>query len=144
MTDDSARGALAGLAEDFDLLDDWEARYGHIIELGRQLAPLDETERNEATRVRGCASQVWLVCERRDDIPDRVYFRGDSDAAIVRGLIALLVRIYSGRTPQDILALDAQEAFTVLGLSEALTPQRSNGFAAMVARMRQYAEAANA
>jgi cysteine desulfuration protein SufE len=133
---------LEALAEEFDFLDDWEERYRHVIELGRELAPLTEAERNEGNKVRGCASQVWLVTEPQAD--GSVIFRGDSDAHIVRGLIAILLRLFSGRTPQAILAFDPKAAFTRLGLSGALSAQRSNGLAAMATRIRRDAEALGA
>jgi len=129
---------LQELSEEFDLLGDWEERYRYVIELGRELEPLQEAERNDANKVKGCASQVWLVTQRRAD--GGLTFRGDSDAHIVRGLIALLMRLYSGRRPQEILAFDARAAFDKLGLSGALSAQRSNGLASMVARIRSDAE----
>lgn len=131
--------ALEDLVAEFDLLGDWEERYRHVIELGRELTPLTDAERSEANKVRGCASQVWLVTEPQPD--GMVRFRGDSDAHIVRGLIAILLRLYSGNGPADILAFDASAAFTQLGLSGALSTQRSNGLASMVARIRRDAEA---
>ncbi|MDP1738211.1 MAG: SufE family protein [Caulobacter sp.] len=131
--------ALEDLVSEFDLLGDWEERYRYVIELGRDLAPLSDAERSEANKVRGCASQVWLVTEPRAD--GAVWFRGDSDAHIVRGLIAILLRLYSGRSPAEILAFDAPAAFTRLGLSGALSTQRSNGLASMVQRIRRDAEA---
>ncbi|MDB5440951.1 MAG: SufE protein involved in Fe-S center assembly [Caulobacteraceae bacterium] len=131
---------LSDLIETFDLLGDWEERYRYVIELGRDLAPLSEAEHSEANKVRGCASQVWLVTEPQAD--GSLKFRGDSDAHIVRGLIAILLQLYSGRAPQQILAFDAKAAFQKLGLSEALSTQRSNGLASMVARIRRDAEAA--
>lgn len=131
--------ALQDLAAEFDLLGDWEERYRYVIELGRELAPLTDAERSEANKVRGCASQVWLVTEPQAD--GTVLFRGDSDAHIVRGLIAILLRLYSGNTPADILAFDAKAAFDQLGLSGALSTQRSNGLASMAARIRRDAEA---
>ncbi len=131
--------ALNDLAAEFELLGDWEGRYRYVIELGRDLSPLDDAERSEANKVRGCASQVWLVTE---PLPDgRVHFRGDADAHIVRGLIAILLRLYADRTPAEILAFDANAAFATLGLSGALSTQRSNGLASMVARIRRDAEA---
>jgi cysteine desulfuration protein SufE len=133
---------LRDLAEEFDLLGDWEERYRYVIELGRELAPLSDVERGEANKVRGCASQVWLVTEPQSD--GRLKFRGDSDAHIVRGLIALLLRLYSGRDPAEILAFDAKAGFTQLGLAGALSAQRSNGLASMVARIRRDAEYAAA
>lgn len=125
---------LDALAEDFELLGDWEERYRHVIDLGRELAPLSDAEHSEENKVRGCASQVWLVTERDGDV---LNFRGDSDAHIVRGLIALLLKLYSGRTPTDILAFDAKAAFARLGLEGALSTQRSNGLASMVQRIRR-------
>ena len=130
---------LAELADEFDLLGDWEERYRYVIELGRELAPLSDAERTEANKVRGCASQVWLVTEPQAD--GVVRFRGDSDAHIVRGLIAVLLRLLSGREPSQILAFDSKAAFDRLGLNGHLSAQRSNGLAAMVARIRRDAEA---
>ena len=129
---------LQGLADEFELLGDWEERYRYVIDLGRDLAPLTDAERSEANKVRGCASQVWLVTEPQPD--GTVRFRGDSDAHIVRGLIAILLRLYSGRSPAEIGAFDAKAAFDELGLSGALSAQRSNGLASMVARIRRDAE----
>lgn len=131
--------ALQDLVAEFDLLGDWEERYRYVIELGRDLLPLTDAERSEANKVRGCASQVWLVTEPQPD--GTVRFRGDSDAHIVRGLIAILLRLYSGATPADIMAFDAAAAFADLGLSGALSTQRSNGLASMAARIRRDAEA---
>jgi cysteine desulfuration protein SufE len=134
--------AFAELSEEFDLLGDWEERYRYVIELGKELAPLTDAERTDPYKVRGCASQVWLVTEPRAD--GTVAFRGDSDAHIVRGLIAILLRLYSGRAPAEILAFDAKAAFEELGLTGALSSQRSNGLASMVARIRRDAEMAQA
>ena len=130
---------LAELADEFDLLGDWEERYRYVIELGRDLAPLSDAERTEANKVRGCASQVWLVTEPQAD--GAVRFRGDSDAHIVRGLIAVLLRLLSGRRSDQILAFDSNAAFDRLGLNGHLSAQRSNGLASMVARIRRDAEA---
>jgi cysteine desulfuration protein SufE len=130
---------LDALADEFDLLGDWEERYRHIIDLGRGLAPLSEAERDDANRVRGCASQVWLVTEPEEE--GRLRFRGDSDAHIVRGLIALVLQLYSGRPAEEIRAFDARAAFARLGLAGALSTQRSNGLAAMVDRIRRDAGA---
>ncbi|TAJ70034.1 MAG: SufE family protein [Phenylobacterium sp.] len=134
--------ALSELKDEFELLGDWEERYRYVIELGKDLAPLSDAERTEAHKVRGCASQVWLVTEPQAD--GTLRFRGDSDAHIVRGLIAVLFRLYSGRAPSEILAFDANAAFAQLGLAGALSAQRSNGLASMVARIRRDAEAARA
>lgn len=130
---------LADLTEEFDLLGDWEERYRYVIELGRELAPLTDAERNDANKVRGCASQVWLVTEPQAD--GTVVFRGDSDAHIVRGLIAVLLRLFSGKTPQAIAVFDVNAAFDSLGLAGHLSAQRSNGLASMAARIRRDAEA---
>ncbi len=131
---------LAELSAEFEILGDWEERYRYVIDLGRDLAPLSDAERSEANKVRGCASQVWLVREPQAD--GSLRFRGDSDAHIVRGLIAILLRLYSGRRPEEILTFDAPAAFAALGLSGALSQQRSNGLASMVARIRRDAELA--
>ena len=133
--------ALAELADELDFLDDWEERYRHIIELGKTLEPLSDAERNEGNKVRGCASQVWLVSEpdTGPEMGDRLRFRGDSDAHIVRGLIAVLLRLYSGHTRAEITAFDAKAATVRLGLSDALSSQRANGLAAMVERIRREA-----
>lgn len=133
---------LEDLAAEFDLLGDWEERYRYVIDLGRELAPLTDVERSDANKVRGCASQVWLVTEPQAD--GTLRFRGDSDAHIVRGLIAILLRLFSGRTPRTILDFDAKAAFDRLGLSGALSAQRSNGLASMAARIRRDAEVAAA
>ncbi|MGQ7794599.1 SufE family protein [Faunimonas sp. B44] len=130
------------LIEDFQFLDDWEDRYRYVIELGKELAPLSPDERCDANKVRGCASQVWLVTERSEGNDPVLTFRGDSDALIVRGLIAVLLEIFSGRTAQEILAVDAEEVLAGLGLREHLTSQRSNGLSSMVARIRRDAAAA--
>lgn len=125
---------LNELLEEFAWLEDWEARYSHVIGLGRALPPLADDERVEAAKVRGCASQVWLVSELVAD--GRLRFRGQSDAAIVQGLLAILLRLYSDRLPAAIVALDAPAVFRKLGLDEALSPQRSNGLASMAARIQ--------
>ncbi|CAN5671509.1 SufE family protein [soil metagenome] len=130
---------LADLISEFDLLEDWEERYRYVIDLGKDLAPLTDAERSEANKVRGCASQVWLVTEPHAD--RSVTFRGDSDAHIVRGLIAVVLRLYSGKTPAAIRDFDAKAAFEQLGLSGHLSAQRSNGLASMVGRIRRDAEA---
>jgi cysteine desulfuration protein SufE len=131
---------LAELSAEFEVLGDWEERYRYVIDLGRELAPLSDAERSDANKVRGCASQVWLVTERQAD--GTLKFRGDSDAHIVRGLIAILLRLFSGRASDEILAFDATAAFETLGLKGALSQQRSNGLASMVARIRRDAETA--
>ena len=131
------------LIDDFALLDDWEDRYRYVIELGKALPALPDAERTEATKVRGCASQVWLVSETEGGGGNPVLrFRGDSDAHIVRGLIAVLFTLYSGRRASEILAIDAEASLARLGLRQHLTSQRSNGLTAMVQRMRADAAAA--
>ncbi len=131
---------LQDLVAEFDLLGDWEERYRYIIELGRTLAPLSDAERIDANKVRGCASQVWLVTQATGD--GRLAFRGDSDAMIVQGLVAVMLRLYSGHTPEEILGFDAAAALKQLGLDGALSAQRSNGLASMVQRIRKDAATA--
>jgi len=122
---------------DFELLDDWEDRYRYLIEIGRTLEPLPDALKTDATKVRGCASQVWVVTSRETGPGGTILkFRGDSDAHIVRGLIALLLTIYSGLAPDKILAVDAHAILSELGLNEHLTPQRSNGLKSMIERIR--------
>lgn len=136
---------IAELQSDFALLDDWEDRYRYIIELGRTLEPLPEALRTDATKVRGCTSQVWLTSETRPgqngDGPV-LSFRGDSDAHIVRGLVAILFALYDGKPARAILDIEPETVFAALGLKEHLTPQRSNGLASMVERIRADARAA--
>jgi len=134
--------AYDDIRADFELLDDWEDRYRYLIELGRALDAFPEAARNEANKVRGCASQVWLATRVEAGPGPTLLIQGDSDAHIVKGLIAVLLSLTNGRTAQEILATDAHKAFAELGLAEHLTPQRSNGFASMVARVRSDAEAA--
>lgn len=128
--------AIAALEDDLALLPDWEERFSYLIDLGKQMPPLAEHERTEATKVRGCASQVWIVPERRDG---RLFFRGESDAFLVKGLIAVLLQVYSGRTAEEILAVDPKGLAARLGLSDALTAQRSNGLYSMMQRIRSEA-----
>jgi len=134
---------LKTIEEDFSLLDDWEDRYRYLIDLGRSLEPLPDEARTAANKVRGCASQVWVETRTDRSAPEPVLtFRGDSDAHIVRGLIALTFAFYSGRAATDILRRDAIELFQRLGLTAHLTPQRSNGVRAMIERVRADARAA--
>lgn len=136
---------IANLQSDFELLDDWEDRYRYIIELGRTLAPLPDALRTEATKVRGCASQVWLFSETRPAANGGgpvLHFQGDSDAHIVRGLVAILFALYQDKPAREILAIDPQAVFASLGLKDHLTPQRSNGLASMVERIRADARTA--
>jgi cysteine desulfuration protein SufE len=135
----SIESELEALQDEFQFLDDWEDRYRHVIDLGRALTPLEDEERNDANKVLGCSSQVWLVTEHA---PDGVLrFRGDSDSSLVRGLIAVLLRLYSGHPPSEILAFDVKAAFEALGFKDALSAQRSNGFFSMIGRVRRDAEA---
>lgn len=130
------------LMDDFEFLDDWEERYRYVIELGRALEPLEDEARSTANKVQGCASQVWLLSQTNGSGTNAVLtFRGDSDALIVKGLIAILHILLSGRTPRDIIETDVQAALAKLGLHEALTPQRSNGLAAMITRLKSDAAA---
>ena len=135
---------IEDILSDFEYLDDWEDRYRYVIELGRSLAPLDEGDRNGETKVQGCVSQVWLLShiENDSDAGPRLSFRGDSDAMIVKGLIAILIAMYSGRPAREILASEPQEIFSKMNLQDHLTAQRSNGLASMVARIRRDAEMA--
>ena len=132
----SIDAVLNDLIEDFDLFDDWDDRIAYVIDMGKDLPPLPEADRTEANKVPGCAAQVWLAHEARDG---RLVFRADSDSAISKGNVALLLRLYSGRTPAEILAFDAKAALDRLGLPQALTRQRANGLNAMVGRIRQEA-----
>ncbi len=132
------------IIENFELLDEWDDRYRYVIELGRGLPPLAEQAHTEANKVRGCASQVWLVTHVKPDGADgpTLTFNGDSDAHIVRGLIAILFALFSGKGAREILTTDAFAVFDRLGLRENLTPQRSNGLRAMVERIQTDAKAA--
>ena len=131
------------IRDNFELLEEWDDRYRYVIELGRTLEPLPEAEHSPANKVQGCVSQVWLSkrVDRAKGEP-RINYRGDSDAHIVRGLIAILFALYSGKTAREILSTDAITVFDRLGLREHLTPQRSNGFRSMVERIRADARAA--
>ncbi len=132
------------IRDNFELLDDWDDRYRYVIELGRTLDPMPEAEHSAANKVQGCASQVWLARRLERDSAGKplLKYLGDSDAHIVRGLIAILLTLYSGRTPQDVLATDALAVFNEFGFREHLTPQRSNGLRAMVERIRSDAREA--
>jgi cysteine desulfuration protein SufE len=131
------------IRENFELLEEWDDRYRYVIELGRTLEPMPEAEHSSENKVQGCVSQVWLSrkMDRSGNGPVLQYL-GDSDAHIVRGLIAILLTLYSGRTPQEILATDATGVFDEFGFRDHLTPQRSNGLRAMVERIRTDARAA--
>lgn len=142
-TRDGPGMAIEAIIEDFEFLDDWEDRYKYVIELGKGLEPLDIEKHNDSNKVPGCVSQVWLdtqVFER--DGTSHIKFVGDSDALIVRGLIAILIALYSGRSAEEIRNTDALPVLQKLGLDEHLSQQRSNGLRSMVQRMRAEAEAA--
>lgn len=125
------------IAAEFEFLDDWETRYAHIIDMGKANPPLESSERSEDTRVRGCASQVWMVIEPENG--DHLKIRAESDALIVSGLIAILIRLYSGAKAKEIAAFDAMAFFDEIGVSEALSAQRSNGLASMLERIKSVA-----
>ena len=137
-------GDIGEIIENFELLDQWDDRYRYVIELGRTLPPLPKSAYTEANKVRGCASQVWLLTHVKPDgaAGPTLTFDGDSDAHIVRGLIAIVIALYSGKTAREILAIDALGLFDRIGLREGLTPQRSNGLRSMVERIRAEAKAA--
>lgn len=128
---------LDQLYEDFTLLTDWEERYRHIIDLGRNLPTLSESERTPPNKVEGCMSQVWLVANRESD--GKLIFRADSDAHIVKGLIAILLMAYSGKTPEQIRAVHIEDIFIRLGLAQHLSPVRRNGFFSMVSKIKALA-----
>jgi cysteine desulfuration protein SufE len=141
----SGDASFEEIVDNFELFDDWEDRYRYVIELGRALPGLPEERRTPATKVEGCASQVWLVPEVRASAEGpRLFFRGDSDAMIVRGLIAILISLMSGRRLDEIRRLDIRGQLARLELDQALSSQRSNGLRAMVARIEDIARAAQA
>lgn len=131
-----ANAAFEQIAEDFEFLDDWEDRYRHVIEMGKAMEPLDAALRVPATKVDGCASQVWMVPQVRDGV---FSFAGDSDAMIVRGLIAVIAALYNDLTVAEVQAVDAQAELARLGLNEHLSSQRSNGVRAMIERVKETA-----
>jgi len=130
--------AIDDIRENFELLDDWDDRYRYVIELGRTLEPLPEAEHSAENKVNGCVSQVWLqkLVDRKDGGAPILRYRGDSDAHIVRGLVAIVLALYSGRSPQQILDTDAISVFDEFGFRDHLTPQRSNGLRSMVERIK--------
>ena len=131
------------ITENFALLDQWDDRYRYVIELGRTLAPLAQSAHSDANKVQGCASQVWLLTHVKNGPAGPILsFEGDSDAHIVRGLIAILFAVYSGKSARDILSIDAFSLFDRMGLRANLTPQRSNGLRSMVERIRAEAKSA--
>lgn len=140
-----ASAAFEDLAETFEFLDDWEDRYRHVIDMGKAMDPLDEAFRVPGTKVDGCASQVWIRPQIEGSGADAVFgFQGDSDAMIVRGLIAVLQTLYGGETVATVLATDAAAELGRLGLNDHLSAQRSNGLRAMVARIQEHAAEAKA
>lgn len=126
---------LKDLQENFELFDDWEERYRYLIDLGRKLPKMDDALKNDQTLVRGCTSQVWLVPEIKDGV---LYFQADSDAHIVRGLVALLVAAYQGQKLEDIPSIDIEQTFRDIGLEQHLSPNRRNGFFSMVERIKSF------
>lgn len=133
---------IEAITDDFDLLDEWEDRYRYVIDLGRDLEPLPDEARNPGTKVQGCVSQVWLLTHAADGADPVLTFIGDSDAHIVRGLVAIMIALYSGKHASEIAKTDAEATLKRLGLDEHLTPQRSNGLRSMVARIKRDATAA--
>lgn len=127
------------IMQNFDVLTDWEDRYRYIIELGRKLPPFDEEYKIDDNLVRGCVSQVWLVTDVRDGDPPVIEFRADSDAQIVKGLVAILLSLYSGKTAREILTADIRRIFQKLDLAKHLSINRANGFASMVKRIHELA-----
>ncbi|NSX56262.1 SufE family protein [Parasulfitobacter algicola] len=135
-----ATEAFEDIAETFEFLEDWEDRYRHVIDMGKAMPPLEDAFRVPATKVDGCASQVWLVPEIKGDGPSAVFtFRGDSDAMIVKGLIAVLHALYNDLTVRDVTQVDALAELGRLGLNDHLSAQRSNGLRAMIERIRSIA-----
>jgi cysteine desulfuration protein SufE len=128
------------LIENFELFDDWDDRYAYLMELGNKMPPLPESERTEENRVKGCQATVWLKEAVTNDTPKRIEFLADSNSQIVKGLVAMLRLLYSGKTPDAILEVDAKEVFTKLGLDRHLSPTRSTGLNSMVQRIRSLAE----
>ncbi|WP_376710252.1 SufE family protein [Pseudochrobactrum lubricantis] len=133
---------ISTIASDFEFLDDWEDRYRYVIELARDLQPYPEEARDADHKVPGCVSQVWLLTKKGQGADPVMEFLGDSDAHIVRGLVAILLALYSGETASSILKIDAESVLKSLGLDEHLTPQRSNGLRSMVQRVRNDAQSA--
>jgi len=132
---------IGEVLETFEILEDWEDRYKYLIDLGRRLPAYPENARDEAHKVRGCVSQVWLNPNWSDDAPPKLYFDGDSDAHIVKGLVALMMLIFSGKTAEEISQIDARAVLEKLGLSRHLSPMRTNGLYSMVARIQDIASA---
>ena len=125
------------LIDNFSFFESWEEKYQYVIDLGRSLETLDDCFKTETWKVQGCQSQVWLVPEFKDG---KIHFKGDSDAILVKGIIAIVLLIYNDKSPQEIKSVDVKEIFVKLGLEENLTPSRRNGMMSMVAKIREYAE----
>jgi len=134
--------SIAEIIENFSFLDEWDDRYKYLIELGNGLEPFPDSLQNSETKVQGCVSQVWIACREEQGSDPVLHFIGTSDAHIVRGLIAVTLAIFSGRRASEIVETDEQQIFNELGLSEHITPQRSNGLRAMVARIKEIAQGA--
>jgi len=135
--------AIDDIVADFEVIEDWEERYRYVIELGKGLPDLPEADHTEDNKVRGCASQVWLTT-RVEPTPEgpRLIFAGDSDAHIVKGLVAIMIAIFSGHTAREILTIDPEPIFTTISLRDHITPQRANGINSMIERMRNEARTA--
>ena len=133
---------IQDMIDDFSFMEDWEDRYMHVIDLGKDLTPINPKERNDTTRVKGCVSQVWLIRDPDPETKGRLFYRGDSDAHIVKGLVAIMIHIYSGQTPESIIKTDIKAIMDELGLAEHLSQQRSNGLKAMIERIKHDANAA--
>ncbi len=129
------------IVDDFSWLDSWDDRYGYLIDLGRELPPMDVAEKTEENRVQGCQSGVWIVMQPDDSMPPTLSFRGDSDSAIVKGLVSIVLSLVNGRSPNEIADLDIRSFFTQLNLENHLSPTRKTGLNAMVKRIKAYANA---
>ncbi|MGE0279964.1 MAG: SufE family protein [Rhizobiaceae bacterium] len=136
--------SIETIRDDFSLLEEWEDKYRYVIELGEQLPPFPESARDERHRVHGCVSRVWLIADVGEGSDPRIELEGDSDAHIVRGLVAIMLALYSGRRASEIESIDAEETLRALGLDEHLTPQRANGLRSMIKRIKQEARAVHA
>ena len=135
--------SIEDIIENFSFIDDWEERYRYVIELGRDLEPLPQDTDLESNKVRGCVSQVWLTSEQSGDAANPILtFRGDSDAHIVKGLVAIALATFSGKEARTIIETDAEAIFKTIGLRDHLTPQRSNGLSSMIERIKSDAEKA--
>jgi cysteine desulfuration protein SufE len=134
--------AIDTIRDDFSFLDDWEDRYRYIIELGERLAPYPEAARDAVHKVQGCVSQVWLLTKHNADRDPILEFQGDSDAHIVRGLVAIMMALFSGKRASEILRIDAEATLREFGLDEHLSPQRANGLRAMIKRIKREADGA--